>query len=390
MARGDKPYRVYRGGRVKGRVPSIPKPDPWDEDGHRDGHAPRVPRTRRRWRIGWGKGIALAVGVLVLLFVVWAGSSFLVLRGGVSAANDRLDAGVRAVLAPQDGLLVSNPTTILLLGTDHADTESRAGARRSDSIMLVRTDPDRHRLAYLSIPRDLRVNVPGHGPSKVNAAFQLGGPALAVRTVRALTGIAVNHVAIVDFGAFEDLIDAVGGVTIDVPRPILSNRFDCPYATQARCAEWPGWRFEKGKQEMDGRRALVYSRIRENRLEPSETDIERGERQQAVLRAITGKLVGAGTIWKLPFVGGDLLEPLATDLTTWEFSQLGWLKFRAASSRELHCRLGGEPATVGGQAVLLSTEDNVATISMFSGASAPQPPRDTFGSGCFVGSARLG
>ena len=65
-----------------------------------------------------------------------------------------------------------------------------------------------------------------------------------------------------------------------MPKPILSNSFDCPYATAARCEAWPGWRFGKGKQTMDGRRALIYSRIRENRLDPSESDITRGERQQ--------------------------------------------------------------------------------------------------------------
>ena len=87
------------------------------------------------------------------------------------------------------------------------------------------------------------------------------------------------------------MIDALGGVEIDVPKPILSNRFDCPYATEARCQEWQGWRFEKGKQTMNGQRALIYSRVRENRLDPSENDLTRGERQQDVVEAMTDKLV---------------------------------------------------------------------------------------------------
>ena len=60
---------------------------------------------------------------------------------------------------------------------------------------------------------------------------------------------------------------------IDVPRPILSNKFDCPYATQARCDRWQGWRFAQGMQHMDGHRARVYSRIRENKLDPADTDV---------------------------------------------------------------------------------------------------------------------
>src|SRR5262249_30563676 len=156
---------------------------------------------------------------------------------------------------------------------------ARSGDRHSDSIMLVRSDPKRHRMVFLSLPRDLRVPIPGHGEDKINAAFQIGGPALATRTVRELTGPPGNHIAIVDFASFKDLIDSIGGVDVNVPKPILSNRFDCPYPTEARCSQWEGWRFHKGMQHMSGTRALVYSRIRENRLDPQDSDVTRGERQ---------------------------------------------------------------------------------------------------------------
>ena len=96
--------------------------------------------------------------------------------------------------------------------------------------MIVRTDPSHHRLAYLSIPRDLLVSIPTVGTAKINAAYQYGGPALAIKTIEAFTGIPIDHVVIVDFDSFKELIDAEGGITIDVPENILSNRFDCPYA----------------------------------------------------------------------------------------------------------------------------------------------------------------
>ena len=191
-----------------------------------------------------------------MLLVVWSVSSYLSFRAGVADANARLPKAVEAGLAPQEGALASKPSLILLLGTDGDKTAARADASRSDSILLVRTDPGRHRLAYLSIPRDLRVDIPGHGPNKINAAFQLGGPSLTLKTVRALTGLQPNHVVMVDFDDFRTVIDALGGVEIDVPKPILSNRFDCPYATEARCQQWQGWRFAKGKQKMNGKRAL--------------------------------------------------------------------------------------------------------------------------------------
>src|SRR4029079_12778882 len=126
----------------------------------------------------------------------------------------------------------------------------------------------------------LRTDIAGVGAAKINAAFQAGGPALAAKTVRQFTGLPIKHVVIVDFGSFRDLVDAIGGVDIDVPAPILSNPFDCPYK-QAKCNTWKGWRFGTGKQHMDGRRALVYSRIRENQLDPSDTDIRRPTPQPA-------------------------------------------------------------------------------------------------------------
>ncbi len=381
MADGDKPYRVYKGGRTKGKVPTAPRPERVKSDSRSEQAQGRTGRPR------WGRRIGLAVLLLVVLLVVWVVASYFSFRGGVEDANARLPKAVVGGLAPQDGPLVSKPSLILLLGTDGDRTAARADANRSDSILLVRTDPKRHRIAYLSIPRDLRVDIPGHGPNKINAAFQLGGPALALKTVTALTGLKPNHVVMVDFDDFRTVIDALGGVEVDVPKPILSNRFDCPYATAARCEEWQGWRFAKGKQTMDGRRALVYSRVRENRLDPADNDLTRGRRQQDVVQAMAGKLTSVRTFGRLPFIGGDLVKPLTTDLSAGELIQLGWVYKRANGGRALRCRLGGEPQSIGGESVLVAGEENSATISMFSGLSAPQPPRPgaTFGAGCTIG-----
>ena len=165
----------------------------------------------------------LTLLVLVVLLVAWSAAGFMAVRGGVSAANGRLPAGTAAALTPQSGLILSSPTNILLLGTDHSDNgqTGRSSDQHSDSMMLLRTDPGRHRLVYLSIPRDLRATIPGNGDQKINAAMQIGGPPLAVKTVEAFTGLPINHVVIVDFGSFQKLIDAVGGIDVNVPEKIL-------------------------------------------------------------------------------------------------------------------------------------------------------------------------
>jgi LCP family protein required for cell wall assembly len=301
----------------------------------------------------------------------------------VKEANERLDSRAYAVLAPQDGLILRNPSTILVLGTDEGP--NRSGPFRSDAMMIVRTDPDEHRIALLSIPRDLRVEIPGRGPGKVNAAYAFGGATLAIRTVQALTGIPLNHVVVVNFSKFREVIDTLGGVTIDVPKPILSNKFECPFGTKARCERWPGWRFRKGEQEMNGRRALIYARIRVNQLDPSENDITRGERQQAVLQAIADEITSFDTFLRMPFIGDDLVAPLATDLSANQFLQLGWVKRRTPSSGLIRCRLGGTIADIDGQSFIIGSEDNASVIAMVEGKTAPQPPRP--GSGAFDSAA---
>jgi LCP family protein required for cell wall assembly len=389
MAPGDKPYTVYRGGRQKGKVPlqrrtEPPKRPPAGTEPPRGGAGDArqpVRRPRRRW--SWRRRILLGVLVLLVLVVLWTVLGYLAVRGGVSEANKRLQQtspSARAALTTQHGMMLSNASDILLLGTDHSSLAARSGDRHSDSIMLLRLDPSRHRLVYLSIPRDLAVDIPGYGQQKINASMQIGGPPLAIKTVAQFTGLPVNHVVVVDFGSFVSLIDKVGGIDIDVKEEILSNRFDCPYPTAARCLQWQGWRFHKGLQHMDGHRALIYSRIRENRLNPADSDISRGAHQQEVMQALLSKLAGAGTFFRLPFVGGDLLKPITTDLSTSQFLQLAWIKFRAGDV--LHCRLGG---TDQGGGYLSPSEGNISVIQMVLGNSAPQPPNPAdgpFAPGC--------
>jgi LCP family protein required for cell wall assembly len=395
-ASGEKPYRVYRGGRTKGRVPLA----------RHEREARRAVRTgepgpgriverrpRRRLWLGWTwrRWTLVTILLAILFFAVWGVAGYLSVSSGVSDANARLPKNVRPVLTPDSGVLFSNSTTILLLGSDHATGKGSAGRRadqHSDSITLLHTDPGHHRLYYLSIPRDLRVDIPGYGFQKINAAMQFGGVKLAVRTLDVLMGqsLPVNHVVIVDFNQFEKLIDAVGGITVNVPRNILSNRFDCPYSTQQRCLQWDGWRFHKGPTHMNGHQALIFSRVRENRLDPSWTDFDRQHDQQLVQQATLSKLSSPSQFFSLPFNGSSLMKPIATDLSTWELMQLAWVKFRAGKS--IHCRLGGTSQTIGGSDYIVGSAENVRVIDEVLGQSAPQPPPkgQPYAPGCIVGS----
>jgi hypothetical protein len=151
MAREEKPYRVYRGGRAKGKVPTVrPARVRTSDDGRGSGVADyRGPGTSTPKRARWGLRIGLTLGALVLLLIVWAVAGWLSVSSGVSDANKRLTPDAKSALVSQSGLLISHSTIVLMLGTDNSALASRAGDMHSDSIMLLRTDPSHHRLYYL-------------------------------------------------------------------------------------------------------------------------------------------------------------------------------------------------------------------------------------------------
>ena len=379
MARADKPYRVYKGGRAKGGVPTLtrrprPKPTRQVDDGRPPERyrGPGPVKRERRW--GPGRIVFITVILLILLLIGWTVAGYLSVRSGVKKANSRLSPAAKGQLAPQDGLMISTPSTILVVGSDHSTHPTRRGNRLADTIMLIRTDPEHHSMSYLSIPRDLEVDVPGYGHEKINSSLPLGGPSLTIRTVREAFGFDINHVILLDMTNFKDVIDALGGIEVDVRNPAVTHH-DCPYKSADKCRRWGGWRFGRGRQHMDGKRARVYMRIRNNELNPAEGDLNRVGRQQQVVQATLGKMVGAGTFLRLPFAGDDLVSPLTTDLSTPQVFQLGWLRFRASKDRTVYCRLG-----VSGDG-----DDNAAVLLMFTGRSAIQPPSPVSGAGCLKG-----
>ncbi len=235
-------------------------------------------------------------------------------------------------------MLLRNPTTVLLLGTDSVNGEPA----RSDTIMLMRFDPRSHTVNQLSIPRDTRVEVPGRGAMKLNEAMFWGGPALAIETIERYVGIPINHVMVVDFRGFWRVVDVIGGVDFYVPETISTS----PPAGGKVVT------FKKGWHHFDSQDANRYVRIRY-----ADNDFKRAERQQLFVRAIQKKIARPSMITELPVVGRRLMKGIDTDLTTTQLLALGWVKWRADDDKSRHWVLAGQPAYVGGIAYVLPPSD---------------------------------
>jgi LCP family protein required for cell wall assembly len=245
------------------------------------------------------KWLALAVlGWLLLSFVLFMISAQ-VQEGVSDDAKKALSRG---------GTLLSG-STILVLGSDARTGESidqtQTGPSRADSIMLVHAALGSVR--KLSIPRDTEVDIPGHGTNKINAAYALGGPALTIKTVERFlgNGLEVNHLVEVDFEDFPELIDSLGGITVNNPTRVCSPPFD---------NFWKGLKFRRGEIDLNGRRALGYARVRKNSCAPAEDDRARAARQQEVLRALGSQVKSPSTFFRLPWVSWKAPKALKTDL----------------------------------------------------------------------------
>jgi LCP family protein required for cell wall assembly len=176
------------------------------------------------------------------------------------------------------------PQTLLILGSDRRYSDlkknnpllTRSNPARSDTILLVRLDPDQEATAVLSIPRDLKVFIPGHGYDKINAAYSYGGPDLTAQTVKQLLGgITINHIVNINFQGFRQAVNAVGCIYADVDRRYYHSNLGLPVSQ--RYAEID---IQPGYQRLCGQRALDYVRFRH-----ADSDIVRAARQQDFLRA---------------------------------------------------------------------------------------------------------
>jgi LCP family protein required for cell wall assembly len=279
----------------------------------------------------------ILTAVAVVLALVVGGAGFYVWDLNRQLGNiDRAPMGVEEPPAgtPADKDRALN---ILLLGSDNgsraeesvaedlADGKWTKFAHRSDTIMLAHIPADRDTVQLLSIPRDTWVTINGYPASnekaKINAAFAYGGPSLARETVEGLTGIRIDHVAIIDWAGFKDLTSALGGVRVYIPEEFYDS---------SQRITW-----EKGWQELEGTPALQYVRTRYDIPGDKQGDYGRIARQQNFLRATMAKLLSGGTTSN-PLKLRSVIKVITSYLTVDDTWSNGEIRDLAMSMRHLN------------------------------------------------------
>jgi LCP family protein required for cell wall assembly len=278
-----------------------------------DGAPDGAPRRRgggrgRRRRRGWTGGriarwvigaIAIWIAISVVLFLI----SAQIQQGSIGDdANARLGGA---------GYPLWSANNVLVLGSDQRPKDSQEpGAQttggRSDSIMLMRVGGGAN--SRLSIARDTIVDIPGHGRGKINSAFAYGGAALAIQTVEQYTGVDVNHVVVVSFDDFPDLIDAMGGVTYK--GGCVVSRINGGFKNGGFTL-----RLRAGTSHIDGKQALALARTRHNDCNKREDDLTRAHRQQKVISSMKSRLLSPFAFIRLPLIAWAAPKSLRSDMS---------------------------------------------------------------------------
>lgn len=238
---------------------------------------------------------------------------------------------------PEKGLDNLNPAdrlslkkNIIVMGVDERSDD----VGRSDTLFVVMFDSKTKAASLLSVPRDTRVRIEGHGWDKINHAYAYGGQKLTQKTVEELLGIKVNNYVMVDFKGFEGLVDAIGGIDIDVEKDMYYHD------------TWDGFTVDlkKGRQHLNGKTAIQYVRFRDE-----EGDIGRIRRQQHFLMAVYDKITSADMLLHIPGLAKQLTSMVKTDMPLSDMIDIGRALHSMVKEKGLSMAMvPGEPKYIDG------------------------------------------
>jgi LCP family protein required for cell wall assembly len=268
--------------------------------------------------------------------------------------------------------------SILVMGLDYRDWEDNPGGpARTDTMILFTIDPATRSAGMLSIPRDLWVNIPGYDSAKINSAYFIGeaehlsggGPGLAMKTVSEFLGVPVDYYAVIDFTAFEQFINELGGVKVDVPEEIEVDPIG-PHNTVI---------LKPGPQMLDGPTALAYARNRYT----TGNDFDRAQRQQQVIMAVRDRILSLNMlptlIQKSPILYKNLASGVHSNLTLQQVIAISWVAIQIPQDSIKRGAIGPDQVTEGwsydGQQILQPKSDEIRILrdEVFSAEGPVQP-----------------
>ena len=239
------------------------------------------------------------------------------------------------------------PLNVLVLGVDRRPSEGESASSRSDTIMLAQVSPGSGRVELLSVPRDLYVEVEPGVDDRINTAYAYGGVGQARAVMEGVTGVPIDAHAIIDFQGFEDVIDAMGGVEVDVAEEVP-----------------PKYEIQDGFQTLNGEQALFLARYRGT----AGGDLDRIERQQQLLAALRAKMLRWNTVTTLPSMLRIANQNVDTDLGLFQAISLArTLVLRGDEADLTAVQLKGYPETLpdGAQVLLPDWEANEEILQDF-------------------------
>jgi len=309
--------------------------------------AAEVSRADRKQRRRWLRRSLLALGVVLALLLGTAG--FYLVVGLQALQGIKRDPGL---MPTDDGYqtvpaTIDGPLNFLLMGSDSRNPDERG---RSDTLMIAHLNASRDTLYLISLPRDMYVDIPGHGKNKINAAYAFGGPRLTVKTVQNIIGTRIDHTAMIDFEGFVGLTTDVGGVTV----------FNEIESTNL------GFNFPRGDITISGEEALAYVR---QRYDLPHGDFDRAARQRLVVKALILKLLKPATVANpatfnavATKLGGYLtVDNKLTNELIWNLATDLNIK-SARDIRQIQAPIA-RGATIKGSSVLIVNEERMAALA---------------------------
>lgn len=262
-----------------------------------DEHFQHRPRRGER-KLRWGKLVAVLVlfafaATTAFWGAVWCYDAYKGYKDvEVVGANEQIIKDER----------LNQRINVLLLGIDDGDSEAASTEpKRTDAMILASFDPDNNEVAIVSLPRDTMVKIPGHKQyNKLNAAYAFGGVQMAKQTVANLLNIPIHHYALLDWRAFVETIDLLGGIDIYVEKDMY---YSDPYANLLID-------LKRGYQHLDGKKAGHYIRFRNDEL----GDIGRVQRQQKFMNALASQMFNIANIGKIPTLFSTVGKYVHTDM----------------------------------------------------------------------------